>query len=103
MLPQITHGVNELPDELQEVVEIIAAQLNTRLSLEERGLLDDDLEYFLNHISPIGKALSTQLSGNALQLAKIAYPQESNPTILRTKAPSLPETLTTRRTALLQT
>jgi len=73
--------------QLQEVIEIVAAQLNTRLSPEDRELLEDDVEYFLDHIAPIGKALSTQLSANALHLAKIAHPHGITPPPPRARAP----------------
>ncbi|MCJ1362956.1 hypothetical protein MMC16_002062 [Acarospora aff. strigata] len=98
-LPRLTHGGDELPMELQEVISIIAAQLNTPLSPEERSLLDDDVAYFLEHITPISRTLSKHLSAQLHALANLAYPQESN---LRTKTVSLPHDLTTRRT-LLQT
>ncbi|KAH0544789.1 hypothetical protein FGG08_001018 [Glutinoglossum americanum] len=90
-----------LPDELLEVVDLVAAGLNGRLAPEEREMLADDVEYFLGHLRPIGNALSTHLLNSATQLAGIVYPEESNPRTLQTLTPTLPTHISTLRQTLL--
>ncbi|KAI9717076.1 MAG: hypothetical protein M1812_005011 [Candelaria pacifica] len=82
-LVQVTNRVKELPEELQEVIEIVAAQCNSQYSLDERQLLDDDVDYFLDHLDPIAKSLSLHLTETALRLMRIAYPYETDESALR--------------------
>ncbi|KAB2573144.1 Uncharacterized protein DBV05_g8167, partial [Lasiodiplodia theobromae] len=61
--------------ELHEVVTIVAAQLNGRIPSSDREILQEDIEYFTEHIVPISRALSTHLKSTALQLCRIATPE----------------------------
>lgn len=61
-------------------------------------MLSDDLIHFLNHVLPIGEALSSELSQSALHLRKIAYPEALQDT--HTKPPDLTYLVQTRRTGL---
>lgn len=58
--------------QLQEVIDIVSAQLTTHLSPSARDILSDDLVHFLEHRLPIGKALSLDLSKIASHLRQIA-------------------------------
>jgi len=102
-LPRLSYGGNELPEELQEVVQIVAAQLTSDLSNADKDLLSEDVSYFLNHLKLIGSALSSELSSTASHLARIANPDpQSNPSTLLTQIPQLSLSLQTRREALLR-
>lgn len=61
--------------QLQEVIDIVSAQLTTHLSPSARDILSDDLVHFLEHLLPIGKALSLDLSKIASHLRQIANPE----------------------------
>ncbi|KAI9777096.1 MAG: hypothetical protein M1839_009052 [Geoglossum umbratile] len=100
-LGQLAGIGSELPEELLEVVDMVAAMLSAGLRGEERELLEDDVEYFLNHLRPIGSVLSAYLYNSAIQLVKIVYPEESNPKTLRTLIPTLPTHISTLRQTLL--
>ncbi|OJD31801.1 galactosyl transferase [Diplodia corticola] len=77
-----------LPDELHEVITIVAAQLNGQIPSCDREILQEDVDYFTAHITPISRALSTHLHRTALQLCRIAttttsqqqQQQQQNPT-----------------------
>ncbi|KAI9768552.1 MAG: hypothetical protein M1840_004749 [Geoglossum simile] len=101
-LGQLTGSAGgELPEELLEVIDVVAAGLGGGVKVEERELLADDVEYFLDHLRPIGNILSTRVLNSAIQLAKIVYPEESNPQTLRTLIPTLPAHISTLRQTLL--
>lgn len=61
--------------QLQEVIDIVSAQLTTHLSPSARDILSDDLVHFLEHLLPIGKALSLDLFKIASHLRQIAHPE----------------------------
>ncbi|KAH0556768.1 hypothetical protein GP486_005445 [Trichoglossum hirsutum] len=86
----------ELPDELLEVVDVVAAGLNGRLLAEERELLEDDVEYLL-----VRDAVSAHLYDSAIRLARIIYPEESNLQTLRALIPTFSTHISTLRQALL--
>ncbi|KAF2497378.1 hypothetical protein BU16DRAFT_605713 [Lophium mytilinum] len=70
-LPSKSDG---LPPELHEVIEIICAQLNGQIPPEDRDILQDDADYFLENIAPITAAISANLTITAQHLARIANP-----------------------------
>jgi len=103
-LAKITSRVDELPDELLGVIEAVAAQLNNTCSTEDREILEDDVEYFMGHLRPIGRPLSDHLSESALQLAYVAHPsQKIGPNTARTLLSSLPQEIVSRREHLFET
>ncbi|KAK0640000.1 Uncharacterized protein DIS24_g9814 [Lasiodiplodia hormozganensis] len=83
-LESLSARAADLPDELHEVVTIVAAQLNGRIPPSDREILQEDIEYFTEHIIPISRALSTHLKSTALQLCRIAIPEcpSSSPSYL---------------------
>ncbi|KAI9661545.1 MAG: hypothetical protein M1829_006236 [Trizodia sp. TS-e1964] len=101
-LPFVIGKSKDLPDELQEVIEIIAIQLNSPLSIGDRELLLPDVEYFLTYIQAVGKAVSSLLLEKSIQLARVAHP-ESSPSTLRNLVPSLPRTIAHLQTSLQST
>ena len=58
------------------------------------------MAYFLNHLLPVGEALSSELSQIAFRLKGIAYPQEAHRNLL-IKIPDLPLLIGTRRKELV--
>ncbi|KAI9820686.1 MAG: hypothetical protein M1827_005055 [Pycnora praestabilis] len=93
---------NELPDELQDVIVIIAMQLNTRLGSEDHEILEDDEEYFLDHIRPIGQNLSAYLIDLVLRILRVAHPEEPSAQKLRDRITILPQRISLRRKELLE-
>lgn len=81
--------------QLQEVIDIVSSQLTTQLSPSARDILSDDLVHFLEHLLPIGEAISSDLSKTASHLKRIAYPGAHQDT--HTKAPNLTCFMQTRR------
>ncbi|KAF2803513.1 uncharacterized protein BDZ99DRAFT_453183 [Mytilinidion resinicola] len=75
-LPSKSDG---LPPELHEVIEIICAQLNGQIPPEDRDILQDDTEYFLENIAPVSAAVSANLTATAEHLTRIANPLSSDP------------------------
>ncbi|KAH7046570.1 hypothetical protein B0J12DRAFT_131385 [Macrophomina phaseolina] len=86
-LDTISARAADLPDELHEVITIVAAQLNGRIPSSEREILQEDVAYFTEHINPISRALSTYLKSIAIQLCRIAAPEhDPSPSLI----PDLP-------------
>jgi hypothetical protein len=85
----------DLPPELHSVIEIVTAQLNGHVPDSDREILSSDIDFFLDNISTISDALSTQLSVIVEYLCKVADPK-SPPAIsnLSAKATSLHQTAT---------
>jgi hypothetical protein len=102
----------DLPPELQSALEIVTAQLNGHVPDSDRGILSGDIDLFLDNITTVSDALSTQLSITVEYLCKIADPK-SPPAIssLSTAASSLhhiatqglPHDLSTARIQLTNT
>ncbi|KAI9839579.1 MAG: hypothetical protein M1819_002205 [Sarea resinae] len=101
-LKAITVRADELPNELLDVIEIVATQLNSSLSAEERELLEEDVEYFLDHLHAVGKTLSSHISELSLQVAKVAHPEETKPQMLAVAAKNLPGEILARRQAIIE-
>ncbi|KAH7382174.1 hypothetical protein BKA66DRAFT_418271 [Pyrenochaeta sp. MPI-SDFR-AT-0127] len=82
----------DLPPELHACIEIATAQLNGYVPETEREILSGDIGFFLDNMSIVSDALSTQLSVVADYLCKIAEPLKP-PTVsgLALKAASLQE------------
>ncbi|OCK75363.1 hypothetical protein K432DRAFT_337579 [Lepidopterella palustris CBS 459.81] len=87
-LVDLPSRAKELPSELHEVIEIICAQLHGQIALEDREILEDDTDYFLENIEPISRAISTTLTTTTTHLALIANPDTPPP------IPSLPKAST---------
>ncbi|KAL1648859.1 putative alpha-1,6-mannosyltransferase mnn11 [Diplodia intermedia] len=69
---------------LHEVITIVAAQLNGHIPSSDREILQEDVEYFTEHIVPISRALSAHLKSTAVQLCRIASPEtDPNPGTIR--------------------
>jgi hypothetical protein len=85
----------DLPPELQSVLEIVIAQLNGHIPDSDREILSGEIDLFLENITTISTALSSQLSIIVEHLCKIADPK-SPPAIsqLATSASSLHRTAT---------
>ncbi len=73
MMQCMDHQELKLQTQLQEVVALISAYLNTDPppTPSQRALLDEDIDYFLNHIQPISTALSKHLSTTLATLTNI--------------------------------
>ncbi|KAI9849012.1 MAG: hypothetical protein M1837_005903 [Sclerophora amabilis] len=70
----VSTNTKEIPEELQEVVELLSALLTSDLDLETKELLQDDVEFFKDHIKPIGVSLSQYLRQTMVDLSAIAKP-----------------------------
>lgn len=95
----------DLPPELHEVIEIVYAQLHGQILPEDHEILEYDIEYFLEKITPVSKAISALLKSTTLHLTRIASPEAPLPS-LSTLSANLPATATTLRdstTALADT
>ncbi|KZF19938.1 hypothetical protein L228DRAFT_31640 [Xylona heveae TC161] len=102
-LSEITCRVEELPEELLEVIEIISAQLNTPYFPSDWEILQEDVIYFEDHIKSIGKVVSDHLTSTALQLSKIIHCTDNVPAkSARSLISSLPQELATRRAETLE-
>ncbi|KAI9802481.1 MAG: hypothetical protein M1825_002866 [Sarcosagium campestre] len=77
-LSHVAATATELPDELLEVIDIVAAQLTNRLVAEDLELLQGEVEYFVNHLQSIGDVVSEHLVVRALELAKVIHPHETS-------------------------
>ncbi|KAF1988998.1 hypothetical protein K402DRAFT_452276 [Aulographum hederae CBS 113979] len=66
-----SRSVGQLPADLQEVIRIVSALLDGRISEEDREILEDDVEYLLENAQPVNEAISTDLESTAIKLAAI--------------------------------
>ncbi|KAI5846540.1 hypothetical protein DFP73DRAFT_546204 [Morchella snyderi] len=94
-------GSASLPDELQEIIDLaITAPRTPALDLP---LLSATIDDFHASLPLIGEAISRSLAASALDIAKIAYPEDSNPLLLDSKLDHLPADAAHRRKTLLHT
>ncbi|KAI9837637.1 MAG: hypothetical protein M1838_004779 [Thelocarpon superellum] len=56
---------------LAEVIPLVAARLTTRLSDEDRDLLQDDVDFFMDDISEIGRLVSDRLTQDVVSLSSV--------------------------------
>ncbi|KAI9783039.1 MAG: hypothetical protein M1835_003887 [Candelina submexicana] len=101
-LGQVSSHIKELPEELQESIEIVTARLNSQCSSEERQLLDNDLDSFLERLRPIARSISLHLSEVAFQLMRAAYPHETKDPTLRSLLNTCPQQIALRRKQLYE-
>ncbi|KAF1944267.1 hypothetical protein EJ02DRAFT_452636 [Clathrospora elynae] len=92
-LATLPSKVPDLPPSLHPIIELVTAHLTNQICSSDREILSGDTAIFLDNISTISTALSTQLIVLAGYLSKIADP--NNP-------PSI-SGLSSRATALHQT
>jgi hypothetical protein len=97
---------------LHSVIEIVTAQLKGHVPDSDREILSGDVDFFLENISTISDALSTQLSVITDYLCKIADPKDppTTPdltsrarTLHNTATQDLPNQLSTARIDLANT
>ncbi|EME49094.1 hypothetical protein DOTSEDRAFT_49423 [Dothistroma septosporum NZE10] len=69
---------DDLPEELQGLVSIIAATLQARLSKEDAFLLRDDVEKFKDNIALIALVVSHAAAEDITALARIHSPQQAS-------------------------
>ncbi|KAK4636250.1 hypothetical protein CLAFUW4_01925 [Fulvia fulva] len=68
---------DDLPDELQELVSIIAATLQARLAKEDAHLLRDDVDKFKDNIALIALVVSHAAAEDITALARIQSPEQA--------------------------
>lgn len=65
----------DLPPELHSVIEIVTAQLNGHIQDADGEIISADVEFFVDNISAISDAISTQLGIVVDYLCKLADPK----------------------------
>ncbi|KAK3696035.1 hypothetical protein LTR37_018177 [Vermiconidia calcicola] len=78
-LQDLFYRPGSLPEDLQELVAVIAALLEGQIAEEDRDLLRDDLVKFKQNIKPISIALSKLFQQDANSLAAIIDPDDPPP------------------------
>jgi len=71
-----------LPPELHSVIELVTAQLSGHIAAEDREILSGDVTFFIDNISTICEAISTQLSTVTGLLCTICDPNCELPLFL---------------------
>ncbi|RPB13011.1 hypothetical protein P167DRAFT_605296, partial [Morchella conica CCBAS932] len=101
-LETVTRGAGSslLPDELQEIIDLA---INAPRTPADLPLLSATIDDFHASLPLIGQAISRSLSDSALDIARIAYPDDTNPLLLDSKLDHLPADAAHRRKTLLHT
>ncbi|KAM3415813.1 hypothetical protein BST61_g9322 [Cercospora zeina] len=74
-LQSLSYGEDQLPAELQELVAIIAAALQSQLTREDAILLRADVYEFRQNVKPISKEIWKAALDDLVTLARISAPQ----------------------------
>lgn len=74
-LDSLSYRGDQLPAELQELVAIIAAGLQSQIPKEDAGLLQEDIERFRENVKPIAKEIWKAALDDLVTLARISIPQ----------------------------
>ncbi|KAK3696138.1 hypothetical protein LTR37_018109 [Vermiconidia calcicola] len=93
-LRDLSYRPGSLPEDLRELVAVIAALLEGQIAEEDRDLLRDDLVKFKQNIKPISTALSKSFQQDANTLAAIIDPDSPPP------IDNLPGRITDLRTSI---
>ncbi|KAL7267815.1 hypothetical protein RUND412_009585 [Rhizina undulata] len=93
---------NSLPEDLLEIVDLIAtpSKFLSTLPKEHYSLLLEDIDELHDSLGLVGAEISTQLETTALEIAKIAYPEEPSVESLSERIDLLPADLAHRRKML---
>ncbi|OQO09210.1 hypothetical protein B0A48_06101 [Cryoendolithus antarcticus] len=73
-LRRVALGSNELPEELQELVAVLSAQLEGQERAEDEDLLEEYVERFKTNPSPVVHLLQRAIIDNSESLAKVVDP-----------------------------
>ncbi|CAK1354130.1 hypothetical protein CB0940_01966 [Cercospora beticola] len=74
-LQSLSYGDDQLPAELQELVAIIAAALQSQITREDALLLREDVDKFRQNVKPIAKEIWKAALDDLVTLARISAPQ----------------------------
>ncbi|KAI9665746.1 MAG: hypothetical protein M1821_003680 [Bathelium mastoideum] len=76
-LQQVAQQAENIPPELLQVVELVAATLDGRLADADPELLEDDIEYFEDNVDVVALTVSENLSNMLHQLMRMINASEA--------------------------